>query len=100
MFCSASAIALSSLASVSPCSRAYWSARLRCLNPALSIFLLRLCEKPSHAKAQMLRSIAETMIKALLINWFQAVELKIRPIAFLLPPISPKKSRNMSHFFW
>jgi hypothetical protein len=65
----------------------------------LSIFPLRLCEKPSRTKAQRLRSIAETKIKAQLINWFQAVKIKIRPKAFVLPPITPKKSRNMSQFF-
>jgi len=48
--------------------------------------------------AQRPRSIAETTIKAQLINWFQAVEIKIRPKAFVLPPITPKKSRNMSLF--
>jgi hypothetical protein len=34
-----------------------------------------------------------------LINWFQAVKIKIRPKAFVLPPITPKKSRNMSQIF-
>jgi hypothetical protein len=63
---------------------------------SLSIFPLRHCEKPSRAKTQRLRSIAETMIKVQLINWFQVVEIKIRSIAFVLPPITPKKSRNMS----
>jgi len=28
----------------------------------------------------------------------QAVKIKIRPKAFVLPPISPKKSKNMSLF--
>jgi hypothetical protein len=51
-------------------------------------------------KAQRLRSVAETMINAQSINWFQAVMIKIRSIAFALPPITPKKSRNMSLFFW
>jgi hypothetical protein len=69
------------------------------VSSTLSIFPLRLCEKPSRAKTQRLRSIAETTIKAQLINWFQAIEIKIRSIAFVLPPISPKKSRNMSRFF-
>jgi hypothetical protein len=67
---------------------------------ALSTFLLRLREKSSRAKAQRLRLIAETTIKAQLINWFQAVKIKIRPKAFVLPPTTPKKSRNMSLFFW
>ena len=66
---------------------------------ALSIFPLRLCEKTSRAKAQRLRLIAETTIKAQLINWFQAVKIKIRPKAFVLPTTTPKKSRNMSLFF-
>ena len=69
------------------------------VSSTLSIFLLRLREKSSRTKAQRLRSIAETMIKAQLINWFQAVEIKIRSIAFLLPTITPKKSRNMSQIF-
>jgi hypothetical protein len=43
--------------------------------------------------------MTETMINAQLINWFQAVEIKIRPIAFALPTSTPKKSRNMSRFF-
>jgi uncharacterized membrane protein YfbV (UPF0208 family) len=43
--------------------------------------------------------MAETMIKAKLINWFQAVEIKIQPKAFVLPTITPKKSRNMSRIF-
>jgi uncharacterized membrane protein YfbV (UPF0208 family) len=50
-------------------------------------------------KAQRLRSVAETMINAQSINWFQAVKIKIRPIAFALPPITPEKGRNMSLFF-
>jgi hypothetical protein len=53
---------------------------------------LRLCEKPSRAKAQSAHSVAETMVNAQLINWFQAVEIKIRQIAFVLPTITPKKS--------
>src|SRR5262245_21647 len=44
-------------------------------------------------------SVAETMVKAQLINWLQAVKIKIRPNAFALPPTTPKKSRNMSMFF-
>ena len=51
-------------------------------------------------KAQRLRSVVETMIIVQSINWFQAVKIKIRPIAFALPPITPKKSRNMSLLFW
>jgi hypothetical protein len=39
----------------------------------LSIFPLRLCEKTSRAKAQRLRLIAETTIKAQLINWLSRV---------------------------
>ena len=50
-------------------------------------------------KTQRLRSVAETMINAQSIHWFQAVKIKIRPIAFALPPTTPKKSRNMSLFF-
>jgi hypothetical protein len=38
-------------------------------------------------------------IKAQLIHWFQAVQIKIRPKAFALPTTTPKKSRYMSHFF-
>jgi hypothetical protein len=57
------------------------------------------CEEPARAKAQRLRLIAETTTKAQLINWFQAVKIKIRPVAFVLPPTTPKKSRNMSLFF-
>jgi|SoiMethySBSTD1v2_1073268.scaffolds.fasta_scaffold3417178_1 hypothetical protein len=57
------------------------------------------CGKPSRANAQGLRLIAETTIEAQLINWFQAVKVKIRPKAFVLPTLTPKKSRNMSHFF-
>jgi hypothetical protein len=34
-----------------------------------------------------------------LINWFQAVKIKIQPKAFILPTLTPKKSRNMSQFF-
>jgi uncharacterized membrane protein YfbV (UPF0208 family) len=60
---------------------------------------LRLCEKPSRAKAQWLHSVAETMINAQLMNWFQGVEIKIQLKAFVLPPITPKKSRNMSRIF-
>src|SRR6266511_4121867 len=60
----------------------------------------RLCEKPSRAKAPRAHSVAETMVNAQLINWFQAVEIKIRPIAFVLPTISPKKSQNMSRIFF
>jgi hypothetical protein len=60
---------------------------------------LRLCEKPSRAKAQSVPSVAETMVNAQLINWFQAVEIKIRQIAFVLPTITPKKSQNMSRIF-
>jgi hypothetical protein len=60
---------------------------------------LRLCEKPYRAKAQSVCSLAELMVNAQLINWFQAVNIKIRPKAFVLPPTSPKKSRNMSRFF-
>jgi hypothetical protein len=44
--------------------------------------------------------MAETTVKSQLINWFQAVEIKIRPVAFVLPPITPKKSGNMSQFFF
>jgi len=51
-------------------------------------------------KGERLRLMAETTIKAQLINWFQAVKMKIRPKAFVLPTTTPKKSRNMSHFFW
>ena len=51
-------------------------------------------------KAQRLRSVAETMINAQSINWFQALKIKIRPVEFLLPPISPKKSENMSRIFF
>src|SRR5262245_42814451 len=58
------------------------------------------CAFAKNHLAQRLRSIAETMIKAQLINWFQAIEIKIRSIAFVLPPITPKKNRNMSRFFW
>jgi hypothetical protein len=43
--------------------------------------------------------MAETTVNAQLINWFQAVEIKIRPVTFALPPITPKKSRNMSQIF-
>src|SRR5262245_3851343 len=68
------------------------------LSSTLSILPLRICEKPSRKKAERLRSIAETMIKAQQINWFQAVEIKIRSTAFVLPPITPKKSKNMSLF--
>jgi len=39
------------------------------------------------------------IIKTPSINWFQAVEIKIRPVAFVLPPITPKKSGNMSRIF-
>jgi hypothetical protein len=39
-------------------------------------------------------------MKAQSLNWFQAFKIKIRPKAFLLPPTTPKKSRNMSLFFW
>jgi hypothetical protein len=53
----------------------------------------------SSGKANFGNSLAETTIKAQLINRFQAVKIKIRPKAFLLPPTTPKKSRNMSHFF-
>src|SRR6266545_3366376 len=69
------------------------------VSSTLSIFLLSLRGKSSCTKAQRLRLIAETTVKAQLINWFQAVKIKIRPKAFVLPPITPKKSRNMSHFF-
>jgi hypothetical protein len=58
------------------------------------------CVIAKNHLAQRLRSIAETMIKAQLINWFQAVKVKIRPKAFVLPTTTPKKSRNMSLFFW
>jgi len=37
---------------------------------------LRLCEKTYRAKAQRLRSVAETMSNAQSINWFQAVKIK------------------------
>jgi hypothetical protein len=37
---------------------------------------LRLCEKPYRSKAQRLRSVAETMINAQSINWFQADKIK------------------------
>jgi hypothetical protein len=37
---------------------------------------LRLCEKTYRAKAQRLRSVAETMTNAQSINWFQAVKIK------------------------
>jgi hypothetical protein len=43
--------------------------------------------------------MAETTVNAQLINWFQAGEKKIRPVAFALPPITPKNSGNMSLFF-
>jgi len=33
-------------------------------------------------------------------NWFQAVKIKTRPKAFVLPTTTPKKSRNMTLFFW
>jgi hypothetical protein len=49
--------------------------------------------------AQRLRLIAETTLKAQLIHRFQAVKIKIQPKAFVLPTTTPKKSRNMSHFF-
>jgi hypothetical protein len=68
------------------------------LKSILSTFLLRLREKPSLAKAQRLRLVAGTTIKSQLINWFQAVKIKIRPVAFALPITTPKKSRNMSLF--
>jgi hypothetical protein len=42
---------------------------------------------------------AETVIKAQLINWFRAIEIKIQSIAFVLPTITPKKRRNMSRIF-
>jgi hypothetical protein len=58
------------------------------------------CVIAKNHLAQRLRPIAETMIKAQLINWFQAVKVKIRPKAFVLPTTTPKKSRNMSLFFW
>jgi hypothetical protein len=61
---------------------------------------LRLCEKPSRAKAQRAPSVAETMVNAQLTHWFQAVEIKIRQIAFVLPTITPKKSQNMSRIFF
>jgi hypothetical protein len=54
----------------------------------------------SRAKAQRLRLIAEMTIKAQLIKWFQAVKIKILPKAFVLPILTPKKSRNMSQFFF
>ena len=60
---------------------------------------MRLCEKPSRAKAQRLHSVAETMINAQLMNWFQGVEIKIQLKAFALPTISPRKSQNMSRIF-
>ena len=69
------------------------------VSSTLPIFPLRFCEEPSRKKAQRLRSIAETIIKAQLINWFQAIEIKVRSIAFVLPPITPKKRRNMSQIF-
>jgi hypothetical protein len=53
-------------------------------------------KKPSRAKVTL---IAETTIKAQLINRFQAVKIKIRPIAFLLPTLTPKKRGNMSRIF-
>jgi hypothetical protein len=56
-------------------------------------------QKTISRKAQRLRLIAEPTIKTQWINWFQAVKIKIRPKAFVLPPITPKKSRNMSQFF-
>ena len=52
-----------------------------------------------RAKAQRLRSMAETMTIAQVINWFQAVEIKIRLAAFVLPLTTPRKSRNMSRIF-
>jgi hypothetical protein len=44
--------------------------------------------------------VAETMVNAQLINWFQDVEIKFRQIAFVLPTITPKKSKNMSRIFF
>jgi hypothetical protein len=65
-----------------------------------SFFLCAFAKKPSRAKAQRLRLIAETTIKDQLINRFQAVKIKILPNAFVLPTLTPKKSRNMSQIFW
>jgi hypothetical protein len=35
-----------------------------------------------------------------LINWFQAVEIKIRPVTIALSTLTPRKSGNMSRIFW
>jgi hypothetical protein len=48
------------------CERAQYKSLRKTGNGAFD--LLRLCEKPSRAKAQMLRSIAVTTIKAQLID--------------------------------
>jgi hypothetical protein len=71
-------------------------------SPALALIIVSatLCEKASRAKAQTLRSVAETMVNAQLINWFQAVDIKIRPVVFVLPPITPKKGGNVSRIFF
>jgi hypothetical protein len=53
----------------------------------------------SSGKASIGNSLAETTIKAQLINRFHAVKIKIRTKAFALALTTPKKSRNMSHFF-
>jgi hypothetical protein len=56
-------------------------------------------KKSSRAMAQRLRLIAETTIKAQLINWFPAVAIKSLSKAFVLTTHTPKKSRNMSRIF-
>jgi hypothetical protein len=65
---------------------------LRALARRLSPAIRRMLEMKGFCKET-------TMTNAQLINWFQAVEMKIRPKAFVLPPTTPKKSRNMSLFF-
>jgi len=69
------------------------------VSSTLSSFPLRHCEKPPRAKAQRLRSVAETAIKAQLIDWFQAVEKKSgqKHLCFHL---LPKKEQKHVAFFW
>jgi hypothetical protein len=73
---------------------------VRHIGVALIIVSAPLCIFPKDPLAQRARSLSEMTINAKLIIWVQAVEIKIRPIEFVPPTLTPRKSGNMSRIFF
>ena len=60
-------------------------------------FLIGLLIRRSHKQGDLTNRPSQCT--HLLTAIVSGLEIKVRPVAFLLPPTTPKKSRNMSLFF-